>query len=98
MELFEKRVCLRCESGNLELTCGTTLSLILEILKREIVYLVSADDLNHYLSLINKVIELGNDTDNIVIEYDEKNYVLYNMIISGLDLKLQGIKEFMENN
>jgi len=33
MELFEKRVCLRCESGNLELTCGTTLSLILEILK-----------------------------------------------------------------
>lgn len=98
MELFAKKVCLRCESGNLELTCGTTLSLILEVLKKEIVYLVCVDDLNNFLSLINKVIELGNNNDTIVIDYDEDNYILYNTIIDGLNLKLKSIIDYLEYN
>lgn len=98
MELFAKKVCLRYEGGNIVLTCGTTLSSILEVLKREIVYLVSVDDLKYYLSLINKIIEDGNDKDTIIIDCDENNYMLYSTIVNGLNLRLQNIKEFIENN
>ena len=99
MEITEKQVCLICSSGNIILSFDTALSLILEVLKTNVLYCVNDNGLKNYINLINKFIELGNNKNNSIIleyveniDYDENNEI-YSLIIGGLEDRISFLNQ-----
>lgn len=99
MEITEKKVCLICSSGNIILSFDTALSLILEVLKTNVLYCVNDNGLKNYINLINKFIELGNNKNNSIIleyveniDYDENNEI-YSLIIGGLEDRISFLNQ-----
>ena len=99
MEITEKQVCLICSSGNIILSFDTALSLILEVLKTNVLYCVNDNGLKNYINLINKFIELGNNKNNsIILEYVEnidynENNEIYSLIIGGLEDRISFLNQ-----
>lgn len=99
MEITEKQVCLLCPTGNIILSFDTALSLMLEVLKTNVIYCVNDNGLKNYINLINNFIELGNNKmDSIILEYvenidyDEKKE-LYSLIINGLEKRINFLNQ-----